>query len=66
MEKRDQDLTPEDLAFLDGLAELTAGDVPEFEQVRDLYESDPRLKVPQVIKSYTQAGVQTVDLGKME
>jgi predicted unusual protein kinase regulating ubiquinone biosynthesis (AarF/ABC1/UbiB family) len=30
--------------------------------VRDLYENDPRLKVPQVIKSFTQAGVQTVDL----
>ena len=65
MEKRDQDLTPQDLTFLDGLADLTAGDVPEFEQVRDLYENDPRLKVPQVIKSYTQAGIQTVDLDRI-
>jgi hypothetical protein len=62
MEKRDEDLTPEDLAFLDGVAELTAGDVPEFEVVRELYENDPRLTVPRMIKSYTQAGVQTVDL----
>lgn len=60
MDKRDG--TPEDLAFLDKVAELTAGDVPKFEVVRDLYENDPRLKVPRMIKSYTQAGVLTVDL----
>jgi hypothetical protein len=63
MDKRDEELTPDDLAFLDEVAELTSGDVPEFEKVRDLYENDARLKVSQVIKSYTQAGVQTVDLG---
>jgi hypothetical protein len=63
MDKRDEQLTPGDLAFLDQLELLTAGDVPEFEKVRELYENDERLHVPGVIKSYTQAGVKTVDLG---
>ncbi len=62
MRGRDEDITEEDKAFLDRLAELTAGDVPEISKVRTLYESDPRLKVPGVITSYTQAGVQTIDL----
>jgi len=65
LDKRDQDLTPDDLSFLDQVAGLTAGDVPEFEKVRDLYENGPRLKVPGVIRSYTQAGVQTIDLNQL-
>ncbi|MGB8251670.1 MAG: transglutaminase domain-containing protein, partial [Anaerolineaceae bacterium] len=62
MDKRDEELTPDDLAFLDRVADLTNGDVPEFEKLRELYEKDKRLHVPQVIKSYTQAGVQTINL----
>ena len=62
MDKRDEQLTPDDLAFLDQLSELTAGDVPEFEKVRQYYENDERLHVPGTIKSYTQAGVQTINL----
>ena len=34
---------PDDLLFLDHLAELTSGDVPDFETVRNLYQSDARL-----------------------
>jgi Transglutaminase-like superfamily len=41
-----------DLAFLDQLAELTSGDVPDFEGVRTLYIEDSRLTVPKVIQSY--------------
>lgn len=41
-----------DLTFLDGLAELTSGDVPDFETVRKLYLEDDRLTVPKVINSY--------------
>ncbi|MEA4884903.1 MAG: transglutaminase-like domain-containing protein [Clostridia bacterium] len=61
-ETRDEDLSAADLALLDQAAELTCGDVPEWELVRQLYESDERLRVPAVIRSYTQAGVQTVEL----
>ncbi len=58
----DEENSPEDLAFLDELAALTAGDVPEFERVRRMYEEDSRLRVPQVIRSFTQAGPREVRL----
>jgi hypothetical protein len=51
---------PDDLLFLDHLAELTSGDVPEFVTVRDLYQSDPRLRVDGVIHSYGSAGMESV------
>ena len=59
----DEDLTPNDYALLDRLAELTAGDVPEFDTVRALYDSDPRLRVPKAVNSYTDGGRQLVELG---
>jgi hypothetical protein len=65
IDARDEELTADDLAALDRLAELTAGDVPEFEQVQSLYEADPRLRVPTIIRSYTQAGAKTVDLANV-
>ena len=62
IEKEDKDVATDDLAFLDRVAELTAGDVPEFDPVRALYESDARLRVPAVIRSYTGAGAQVVEI----
>ncbi len=62
IEGRDEDLTPDDLAFLDRLAELTAGDVPAFATLRGLYASDARVCVPASIHSYTDAGVQVVQI----
>jgi hypothetical protein len=64
MRGQDEDITEDDKAFLDKLAELTAGDVPAFEQVRELYENDPRLTVPQVITSYIDQQPQQVDLNQ--
>ncbi len=61
-ESRDEDLTPADLALLDHLAELTRADVPDFEQVRVLYQEYTRLTVPATIHSYLQTGVQNVAL----
>ena len=49
---------PEDLALLDRLAELTRGSVPDFETVRRLYASDPRLKVAGEIHSYVDGGLE--------
>ena len=63
---REEDLSAADLALLDQAAELTRGDVPEWEPVRQLYESDGRLRVPSVIRSYTDAGVQEVRLPELE
>jgi hypothetical protein len=52
----------DDLSLLDKLAELTSGDVPDFDSVRTLYEADPRLKVSGKIHSYVDGEMQTLEL----
>ncbi|MGE5250938.1 MAG: transglutaminase domain-containing protein [Bacteroidota bacterium] len=55
---------PEDeLAFLDHVADLSGGDVPDFWSLERLYETDTRLHVPDEIKSYARTGVLTEQLG---
>jgi hypothetical protein len=61
----EQALSADDLAMLDQVAELMKDDVPEFDQVQQLYENDHRLSVPGMIHSYTQAGVQEIDLDRV-
>lgn len=51
-----------DLALLDRMAELTESDVPDFERVRGLYESEHRLKVGATIHSFVQGEMRTVEL----
>jgi len=63
IEAKDEDLSPEDLTFLDDVAKLTDYDVPEFQRVRTLYEKDSRLNVPATIRSYARMRVQTINLG---
>ena len=53
---------PDDLALLDELAELTAGDVPHFERVQALYNADARLRMPGTVTSYTGIGPQTIQI----
>jgi hypothetical protein len=55
-------LPPDDLTMLDRLAELTSGAVPRFAMVRQLYESDPRLRVNESIQSYVNGDMQLVHL----
>ncbi len=62
IEAQDDDLTNDDLTFLDHVADLTAGDAPDLSAVRSVYESDARLTVPRTIHSYSDAGVQSVTL----
>jgi len=62
---RHDDLSTDDLAMLDRAAELTHGDVPEFDQMRQLYLNDERLRVPATITTYAQGRVQTVDLASL-
>lgn len=62
IEGQDETLSEEDFRFLDEVAALTCGDVPEWERVRALYEEDGRLRVPAVITSYTSGGPQSVHL----
>lgn len=55
-------LATEDLAWLDNLATLTCRDVPDFDRLRTLYETDSRVRVPTTITSFTQAGPQQINL----
>ncbi len=52
---------PDDLTFLDRLAELTSSDVPDFKAVRTLYEADPRLRMDGVVHSYVSTGMETIE-----
>ena len=53
---------PADLALLDQLAGLTCGDVPDFETVRHLYESDARLHMEGTLHSYINGRMETVQI----
>jgi hypothetical protein len=58
----DDNLSRGDLVALDDMAELTHGDVAQFDLVRTLYENDDRWHVPAVIRSYSASGFRTVEL----
>ncbi|MDI9547859.1 MAG: transglutaminase-like domain-containing protein [Chloroflexota bacterium] len=58
----DEALTAEDYALLDQIAELTYGDVPDFDVLRALYAADDRLRVPDTIRSYSDVGAVAVQL----
>ena len=55
-------LPPDDLSMLDRLADLTCGDVPDFDSVRQLYQSDPRLRVPESIQSYVNGNLELIQV----
>lgn len=57
----DSELTEADLEFLDHCAPLTMDANVDSAKVRELY-LDPRLQVPAKIRSYTQAGIQEIEL----
>lgn len=56
-------LPPDDLSLLDRLADLTEEDVPDFDAVRQLYESDPRLRVGDSVQSYVNGQMLATELG---
>jgi len=62
IEREEQDVSPEDMALLDQVAALTVADNSAFPALRALYENDARLRVPPVIKSYHDTGVETVEI----
>jgi hypothetical protein len=55
-------LPPDDLSMLDRLADLTYRDVPDFDMVRQLYESDPRLRVGESIRSFVNGNMELIQL----
>lgn len=55
-------LPPDDLSMLDRLADLACSDVPEFDTVHQIYESDPRLRVGDSIQSYVNGNMEHIAL----
>jgi len=65
IEGEDKNLSADDMALLDRVAALTLADNSAFAEMRPLYESDERLRVPSVVKSYAAAGAQMVDITQL-
>lgn len=57
-----ENLPPDDLSMLDRLADLTDTDVPDFDPVRQLYESDRRLRVGDSIQSFVNGTLLPIAL----
>lgn len=55
-------VSKEDLALLDRVAALTIAGDSAFLEMQFLYQNDFRLRVPDVIRSYTRTGVRTVTI----
>ena len=55
-------LPPDDLSMLDRLADLTYRDVPDFDSVHQLYQSDPRLVVQESIQSYVNGNLELIQV----
>jgi hypothetical protein len=54
-------LRSDDLSLLDQFADLTQADVPDFDGVRQIYESDPRLSVGDSILSFVNGSMIPVE-----
>ena len=58
----EDDVLVEDAALLNLVATLTLADNSAFLEMRNLYENESRLGVPEVIRSYTRTGLRMVTL----
>src|SRR5690606_36802864 len=54
------DIPPHEMAMLEQLADLTDTDVPDFDPLRQIYESNPRLWVGHSIESFVNGTPITV------
>lgn len=66
IDKGEDAIDAADMALLDQVAGLTQESNAAFAQVRDVYEGDARLRVPPVIRSYTDTGIQRIALGEAQ
>lgn len=55
-------VSAEDVTLLDRVAAMTIADNSAFLEMQLLYENDIRLRVPDVIRSYTRTGVRKVTI----
>jgi hypothetical protein len=58
--EKPEEKDPDDLTFLDHLAELTCTDVPDLEAVQILYKTDPRLHMNGTVHSYINTGMEVI------
>jgi len=65
IDKDEAGITPEDLALLDQVAALRTRDNQAFTELRTIYQHSDDLSVPSVIRSYTDAGGETIDLTRI-
>jgi hypothetical protein len=61
IDRRDEDLAEEDLSLLDNIAGASAAEI-DYQRVRKVYSANDRLRVPQVINSYTEKGMIQVEV----
>jgi hypothetical protein len=55
-------LPPDDLSLLDQLADLTQADISDFDRIRQIYETDPRLRVGNSIQSYVNGNFERIEI----
>jgi len=63
MELEDRDLSAEDMALLDRVAALTLAGNESFSEMRAIYTTDERLRVPPSVRSYAAGGVRMEEIG---
>ncbi len=66
IDKDEKEVTEEDRVLLDHAARLTLAGNAAFAELRALYENDPRLRVPPVIRTYLDDGPQTIALAELQ
>lgn len=62
IEKEDRGVSNEDMKLLDDVAQLTLGSNDAFSGIRSLYDKEPRLHVPGVIRSFMREEIREIDL----
>jgi hypothetical protein len=65
VDKDEKKITDADMALLDRVADLTQQGNEAFPQIQAIYENDPQLCVPEIIRSYTERGMVKVNLAKV-
>ena len=64
--KRDEEMNAEDWALVDHAALAAQNVYGDFEGMQALYQGEAQLRVPQVIQSWVNGAMQTVDVNRLE
>lgn len=64
--KRDEEMNAEDSALVDRAALAAQNVYGDFEGMQALYQGEAQLRVPQVIQSWVNGAMQTVDVNRLE